>query len=81
MDKRFAVKNSGMSCLTLVFNLSNLIMTILNAKHWSKVAKYEESYTVFGDRLIPTHGFVVSLMTWLRFLQGAETLLPIGHIA
>ena len=41
IDKRFAVKNSGISCLALILNLSNLSTTILHAKIWFKVAVYD----------------------------------------
>ena len=44
IDKRFAIKNSGISCLASIFNLSKsrLIpgITILHAKNWFKVARY-----------------------------------------
>ena len=42
-DKRFAVKNSDILGLALIFNLSNLRMTILHAKNRFKVARYDES--------------------------------------
>ena len=45
IDKRFVVKNSGILCLTLIFNLSNLRMTIVHA-NWFKVARYDKSCTV-----------------------------------
>ena len=37
-DQRFNVKNSGISCLTLILNLSNPRMTILLAKNGFKFA-------------------------------------------
>ena len=47
-DKRLAVKNSGISCLSSIFDLlSNPRMKILQAKTRFKVAKYDNSYTVF----------------------------------
>ena len=45
--KRFAVKNSGISCLVLIFNSNNQIKTILLAKNRFKVAKYDKSYTLY----------------------------------
>ena len=33
-------------------------MTILHSKNWFEVAKYDDSYTVFGVRSIPAHGLV-----------------------
>ena len=32
IDQGFEVKNSGIFCLAVIFNLSNLIMTILHEK-------------------------------------------------
>ena len=54
--KRFAGKNSGISCLALIFNLSNPRMKILHAKKWFKIARYDESYTTFFERLIQVDG-------------------------
>ena len=87
IDKRFAVKNSGISCLALISNLSNL--TILQARNQFLVAKYDGSYTVIFDRLIQTHGLVVKLShsQWgntgsnpagCRILRLSSTL---GHLA
>ena len=56
--QRFAVKNSGMCCLALIFNLSYLRMTILHAKNRLKVAKHDESFTVFLMRSTQTCGLV-----------------------
>ena len=47
IDQRFVVKNSRISCLALIFNLSNLRTTILHSKKRLPVAKQEKSYTVF----------------------------------
>ena len=47
IDKLFAAKNLGISCLALKFNLSNPGMTMLHAKIWIKVTKYDQSYTFF----------------------------------
>ena len=87
IGKRFAVKNSGISCLALISNLSNL--TILQARNQFLVAKYDGSYTVIFDRLIQTHGLVVKLShsQWgnmgsnpagCRILRLSSTL---GHLA
>ena len=59
IDKRFVVKNSGISCLALIFNLSNPRTTVLHVKIRFKVAICDESYTVFFARSIPTHCWVV----------------------
>ena len=56
INKRFAVK-----CLAFIFNLSNLRTTILHMQK-IKVARCEESCTVFIDRSISTHGIVVNLV-------------------
>ena len=45
IDPRFAFKNSGLSCLALIFHLSNLRTTTLHAKKRFLVARYDESYT------------------------------------
>ena len=43
----FAVRNSSVSCLDLLFDLSN---TKMKANNWFKFARYDESYTVlFAD--------------------------------
>ena len=54
INKRFAVKNSGIYLLALIFNLSDPRfcrprMTMLHAKYWFKVAKYDESYTILFE--------------------------------
>ena len=46
IHKLFAFKNSGISCLALIYNLSNLRRTILHAKKRLQVARCNESYTV-----------------------------------
>ena len=58
INKRFAVKNSGRSYLALIRNLSDPRTTILHAKNWFNVARCEEKYTVFFNRLIQTYGLV-----------------------
>ena len=39
--QRFAVKNSGISCLAFIFNISNQRMTKLQAKNLFKVVEYD----------------------------------------
>ena len=46
IDQRFAFKNSGISCLALIFNLSNLRTTILHSKKQLPVAKQVKLYAV-----------------------------------
>ena len=57
LDKRYAIRNSGISCLAVIFNLNR--MTIQHTENWFKVAQYDESYIFFPNRLIQTHGIVV----------------------
>ena len=59
INKRFAVNNSCIYCMILVFNLSNPRIKILHAKTWFKVAKYDESYTVCFCTWIRTQGLMV----------------------
>ena len=47
INQRLEFKNSGISCLALIFNLNNLRMIILYAKNQMQVAKYQ-SYTIFS---------------------------------
>ena len=60
IDQRFAY--SCISCLALIFNLNNPSTTVLYEKNQPgsvQLAKYDESYTVFFQFLIRTHGLVV----------------------
>ena len=59
IDQRFAFKNSGILCLALIFNMSNLRTTILHSKKWLPVAKHVKLYTIFSCRLTRTYGSVV----------------------
>ena len=61
MYQLMLVKISDISCLAFIFNLSNPTVTILHANKWFKVAKHDEPYTVFFDRLMRTHDFVVEV--------------------
>ena len=42
INQRFAFKNSDISCLALIFSLSNQRTTILRAKNWFKHARCDE---------------------------------------
>ena len=77
IDKRFAVKNSGISCLALIFYLSNPRMTILHAENRFKVAKHPWLYTVFFCKLIWTHGLVVKVSSKE---SGDMGLIPPGRV-
>ena len=85
IDERFAFKNSGISFLALIFNLSNLRTTILHSKNQFQNGRYEKLYTVFfllndsnlsqyGSVIITDEGESVDLATWVWVLQVAETL-------
>ena len=72
INKRFAVKDSGISCLALIFNPRT---TILHENNWLKVARYDESCSIFFWRLIRTHGLVVMAST---SESGDMGTIPIG---
>ena len=63
IDKRFAIKNVGRSCLALTFNLNIPKMKTLHAKiglkERFKVAGYHKTYTIFFNRSTWTYGSVV----------------------
>ena len=61
IDQRFAFKISGISCLALIFNLSNLRTTILHSKNLLQVAKHVKLYTIFFIRLTQTDCLVVNV--------------------
>ena len=56
IDKRVCSQEFLYTCLVLIFNSSNLRMTILQGKNQFKVAKYYHSYKAFFSRSIQTHG-------------------------
>ena len=41
IDQRFAVKNSGVSCLTSIFYFSNPKVKIQHTNNWFKKARYD----------------------------------------
>ena len=59
INKSFAVNNSALSCLALIFNASNPRTTILQAKNWFKVAICAMSDTFFFAGLIQMHGLLL----------------------
>ena len=61
INQRFAFKNSGISCLALIFNLSNLRTTILHSKKMLPAAKHFMSYAFF---FLDWH----EPMSWLRWV-------------
>ena len=61
IDKRFAIKNSGISCLALIFNLSNPRMTFLLANKLVLATSRLQDMTnqilfFFSGRSIQIHG-------------------------
>ena len=52
LNQRFALKDSGISCLAWIFVLSNQRGIILHAKKRSQVAKHYKQYTAFFCRLV-----------------------------
>ena len=78
IDKRFAVKNSDVSCLALIFNLSIPIMTILQTKNWFKVARHDESYTFFFSRSVQTLGTYDLVVKVSRSDSGDMVSIPAG---
>ena len=79
IDQRFAFKNFGIWCLTLIFTLSNLRTTILHAKKRLQVVKHFKKNSCFFFRLILTHALAVkesrvSEAAWDQFLHWAETI-------
>ena len=59
IDQRFAFTNSGISCLALIFNLSNQGTTILSCTQ--KDAKTDDWLTVFFVQLMPIYGSVFKM--------------------
>ena len=52
IDTAVVAKNSVVSCLTSIFDLSNLKMKILHSKIRFKVAEYDDSVLFFSGRSI-----------------------------
>ena len=75
IDQRFAFKNSGISCLALIFNLSNLRTTVLHSKKRLPVAKHVKLYNMFSWRLTRTHGLVIKV-SWSE--SGCSGSIPLG---
>ena len=69
IGKGFVVKNSGISCLSLIFNSSNPRMTRAIYSFSSR-----DQYKLMSQWLRQVTG---SLATWVWFLQGTETFLAI----
>ena len=76
---RFAVKNSCISCLALMFNSSSQRMKILHKKNGFNIAMCNKSSTVFSIDQYELMAqwlrqVALSWETWVRFQQSAETL-------
>ena len=79
INQRVAFKNYGISCLALIFNLSNPRTTILHAKKQIQVARNNKSCTVFSAEWYEPiahwlRQLARSKTTWVQFQQDAETL-------
>ena len=59
INQRFAFKNSGISCLALIFNLSYLKMTILYANTAVAGCETFQLIYLFFSKLTRTHSSVV----------------------
>ena len=87
IDKRFPVKNSGMSCLTLIFDLSNPKMRTLHVKigsrlrHMRHMTNHIPFFSVGGyePMALWLRRVAVSWATWVQFQQDAESLC--SHLA
>ena len=66
------IHQTNISCLSLIFKLSYLKMTILHTQNWFKIEKCIKSYTIVFSRSTPK--VAVSRQTWLKFKQGAKIL-------
>ena len=74
IEQKFAFKNSGNMCLALIFNLSNLRMTILQQKTSCRLWNTEKKYAVFIYRVTWTH----SLMDKVSSSEcGGSGLIPV----
>ena len=85
IDKRIVFKNFGISCLALIFNLSNFSTKILHAKKklvqgcyiWQTYIFFERDWYKLTAQWL--RQVIMSLVTWVRFQQEAETLcLPLA---
>ena len=85
INQRFVFKNSGISCLALIFNLKNLSTTVLCAKKLVCRWRNTTSHIPFlsGNWYEPCwwRWVTVSMATWVRVLRSAETLCRFGHFA
>ena len=70
INQRFAVKKSGISCLALIFVLSNLRRTIL---HYVAGCETLQVIYSFFSKLTRTHGLVVKVS---HSLSGCSGLIP-----
>ena len=75
IDQRFAFKNSVISFLALIFNLSNLRTTILLWKKRFPVAKHVKLYTIFSFFLTRIYALVIKV-SWSE--SGGSGSIPAG---
>ena len=79
VNQFLAVKNSGVSCLTSIFYLSNPKMKVQHAENLFKFARFDDSCTFFSaDRYEPVAAWFslvkVGQDAWVQIPQVAETL-------
>ena len=67
IDKRFAVRSFGISSLALIFDLK-----VQERKNWFKVARRDNSYTVFFGRSMWTLAWWLRRVVWVLFPQGVK---------
>ena len=85
--QRFASKISGISCLALIFNISNQWMTILQAKKRFQVTRNHDSCTIFLVKLMQIYGSVEKASHSESGELGSipegcwNPLQPLGHFA
>ena len=75
IDQRFAFKNSVISFLALIFNLSNLRTTILLWKKRFPVAKHVKLYTIFFCSLTRICALLIKV-SWSE--SGGSSSIPAG---
>ena len=72
IDNRFTVKNSGISCLALMFTSRNPAMTTLRSKNWLR--NMTSHIPFFSVLRYEPRRVTVSRATWVQCQQGVETL-------
>ena len=83
VDQRFAVKNSGVFCPILIFELSNLKNDDPASQSLFKVARYDYSIFFFEEQSFPVALWLrrisVGWETWVWFQHWSESLCLLCH--